>query len=288
MIKHLLYFTSRLLHFQAANGRCLVLFSLILFSFAELAAQNGLNYAAGARGLAMANASTAFQDINSIFSNAAGLASLEKSGISLFAEQRFAVSEIKSVHAGFAHPTKSGTFGVRVQYYGFEDYNEQSIGLSYARKLLDKLSLGAQINYLNFRIPEYGNRGLVTFDIGLQSQILEDLRIGFHLANPIEQEIVVDDNLPTVFKVGIAYNPSKKVMLTLEGEKDIDFETRVKGGIEYWLVDALALRLGFASNPGTFSFGAGYDISEKLKIDFGASYHQILGFSPGIGILFYP
>ncbi len=266
----------------------LVSLGLCFFVFAELAAQNGLSYAAGARGLAMANASTTFQDVNSIFSNAAGLAYIDQAGISLFAEQRFAVSEIKSVHAGFAMPTKSGVFGLRIQYYGFEDYNEQAIGLNYSRKLLDKLSIGAQINYLNFRIPEYGSRGLLSFDIGFQSQILEDLRLGFHLANPIGQEVVELDNLPTVLKLGLSYSPSDKVMVNLEAEKDIDLETRLKGGIEYWLVDELALRVGFASNPGTFSFGAGYAISEKLKIDFGASYHQVLGFSPGIGILFFP
>ncbi len=260
-----------------------LLFCLVNYS---LSAQNGLTVNAGARGLAMGNAATAFQDINSIFSNQAGLVHLENPSAVLFTEQRFALAEIRSVAAGFAYPTKSGTFGLNINYFGFEDYNEQKIGMAYARKLFSKLSLGAQINYINFRIPEYGNKGFVSFDIGLQSQILKDVTLAFHLSNPIAQQIVDDENLPTVLKIGGAYSPSKKVILLLEVEKDIDFDTRVKGGIEYKMIEAFALRVGFGSNPSSFSFGAGYVIKEKFKIDIGTSYHQILGFSPGLGIVY--
>lgn len=248
--------------------------------------QNGLTVNAGARGLALANTSVTFQDVNSIFSNQAGLVNLQNPAAVIYTEQRFALSEIRSVAAGFAYPTASGTFGLNINYYGFEDYNEQKVGLAYSRKLLDKLSLGAQVNYVNFRIPEYGNKGFVSFEIGLQSEILENVILAFHLANPIGQEIVDDENLPTVFKVGAAYSPSKKVTISLEAEKDIEFETRIKGGIEYFLVDAFILRVGFASNPSAFSFGAGYVIKNKVKIDVGANYHQILGFSPGLGLVF--
>ena len=263
---------------------------LLLFCFGvlmniNLIAQNGLTNNAGARGLAMSNASLIFQDINSIFSNQAGLVHLANPSAVLFTEQRFALTEIRSIAAGFAYPTKSsGVFGLNINYYGFEAYNEQKAGFAYARKLTDKLSLGAQINYINFRIPEYGNKGFLSFEIGMQARILKDVLLAAHISNPIGQEVVEDDNLPTVFKLGAAYCPSKKVILSLEAEKDIDFDTRIKGGIEYKLIEAFALRAGFASNPASFSFGAGYDIKGKFKIDVGAAYHQVLGFSPGLGV----
>ncbi len=107
-----------------------------------------------------------------------------------------------------------------------------------------------------------------------------------HLANPMSQEIVEDDQLPTVFKIGASYRPSKNVLLSAEIEKDIDFEARIKFGIEYLLVEAFAIRAGFSSNPSSFSFGIGYNIKKTFKIDIGANYHQILGFSPGLGIIY--
>jgi hypothetical protein len=263
-----------------------VISSLFLFGNIELSAQNSITLHAGARGLAMGNASVAFQDINSIFSNQAGLVNLTNPSFILFSEQRFALQEIRSIAAGAVYPTKSGVFGLSINYYGFEEYNEQKIGLAYSRKLAEKLSFGAQVNYLNYRIPEYGNKGFLSFEVGLQIQILKELTIAAHLVNPIGQEIVENENLPTVFKIGGAYQPSKKVIISLEVEKDIDFKTRIKGGIEYQLIDAFALRVGFADNPNSFNFGVGYKLKEKLNIDIGVNYHQVLGFSPGLGLVY--
>ncbi|MFT5167886.1 MAG: hypothetical protein ACI8P3_003124, partial [Saprospiraceae bacterium] len=198
-------------------GICFLLISGLMMSF-NLNAQNGLTTNAGARGLAMANTAVVFQDINSIFSNQAGLVNLSHPSFVLFTEQRFALNEIRSIAAGFAYPTKSGVFGLNINYYGFEDYNEQKVGLAYSRKLLENLAIGAQINYINFRIPEYGNKGFLSFEMGLQAQILKEVLLAVHIANPIGQEIVENDNLPTVFKIGASYNPSKKVIVSLEAE----------------------------------------------------------------------
>lgn len=257
---------------------------LCLVSIMSLKAQNSITNHAGARGVAMGNASVTFQDINSVFANVAGLAHLDETGFVLFSEQRFNLKELSTYAAGFALPTNSGTFGLQIQYFGFEQYNEQKIGLAYSRKLLDRLSIGAQVNYLNFSIPEYGNNGTASFELGIQSNIIDDVILGVHISNPIGQDIVEDDPLPTVFKIGIAYCPSKKVTFGVEVEKDIDFKSNIKIGIEYILIESLALRVGFGSEPNLFSFGAGYAIKNQLFVDFGANYHQTLGFSPGLSL----
>lgn len=262
------------------------IFIVICCLCGTLHAQNGISNNAGARGQAMANSSVTFQDVNSLLSNPAGLVHLDKPSILLFTEQRFAQTEIRSIAAGVAYPLSSGTFGLNVQYFGFDLYNEQKIGLAYSRKLAEKFSMGAQVNYVGFRIPEYGNRGFLTFDIGIQAEIYKDLLLGVHIANPIGQEVIEGENLPSVFKAGLSYCPGKKVILALEAEKDLDFELRIKGGIEYLPIEALALRVGFANNPSSFTFGAGYTIKERLRIDIASAYHQILGFSPGIGVVY--
>lgn len=68
-----------------------------------------------------------------------------------------------------------------------------------------------------------------------------------------------------------------------EAEKDIDHPARIKAGIEYQIADVLHLRGGVATNPSQYSFGVGLNV-QHLKIDIASSYHQILGFTPGLSV----
>ncbi len=258
---------------------------LLLMIPTLLQAQLGGTAAAGSRGLAMGDASVTFNDINSLFANEAGLAQLKNPGLLAFAEQRFFISELRSLNAGVAYPTKSGVFGLQVSSFGFEDYREQRIGLAYARQLSSKLDIGASFQYYVWQITEYGNLGVPSFQLGLQAKLAPVLRLGVHLANPIGQEIVEGENLPTVFRLGLAYLPTKQLQLHAEVEKDIDFEARVKMGLEYHISDPLFIRVGIQTNPSFFSFGLGYVIQKNIKIDIAANYHQQLGFSPGFTII---
>jgi len=250
-----------------------------------LFAQNGTPTVAGARGLAMGDASVTFRDINSAFSNQAGLAFLDGTSFTAFGEQRFLLAEIGSYSAALAYPTNSGTFGLVINYFGYENYNEQKIGLAYARKLFEGVAIGAQVDYLGTRIPEYGSTGKVTFELGVQADLLEKFIIGAHIFSPIRTQLTDDeiDVIPTQLNVGITYLPTEKVMIALELEKDFDYTASFKGGIEYQLVDELSLRVGVGTNPTQNGFGIGIHVG-KLDIDIAAAYHQLLGFTPGISV----
>lgn len=252
----------------------------------QSSAQNGSPGIAGARGAAMGNTGITFQDINSIFSNQAGLTSINGLAGVVSGEQRFLVSEINSLSAGVAYGKGLGAFGLSLGYYGFQDYNEQKIGLAYARKLFDKLSIGLQFDYLNTSIAEYGNKGLVTFELGLQSQVTKKIHVAAHVYSPATIALTAEDVLPTIFKLGGAYLPSDKVTFLLEVEKDLDYPVQVKAGMEYYIVDAVSLRAGVGTNPTLMSFGVGYRVKSGLSIDVGARVHQVLGVMPAVGIIY--
>ncbi len=72
-------------------------------------------------------------------------------------------------------------------------------------------------------------------------------------------------------------------LLLAEAEKNIDFSARFKAGAEYKIADALHLRGGVATNPAQYFMGAGINLKD-LKIDFAASYHQVLGVTPAISL----
>ncbi|MEM9886031.1 MAG: hypothetical protein AAF849_09070 [Bacteroidota bacterium] len=251
-----------------------------------LQAQNIQAPLAGARGAAMGGSGVIFGDINSAFSNQAGLTQLDQMAAMVFAERRFLASPINHIAAAFAYPSGFGTLGFSINSFGVENYQEQKIGLIYARQLLEGLSIGAQFDYFNVNIPLYGNRGAITFELGLQAQLLKKLSFGFHLYSPARIELVSDAVLPSIYKAGIGYTPSDKVLLTAEVEKDIDYPTRFRGGLEYAFSAIFFFRAGFATQPTLVSLGMGLQLKSALVIDVAASYHQILGVSPSVGVAY--
>lgn len=248
--------------------------------------QSGAPPVAGARGAALGQTGLTFTDIYSLFSNQAGLAFLESFSGAVQAERRFMLSEIQSLSAGAALPSSSGTFGLSLNYYGFEDFNEQRIGLAYSRKLYDKMGIGAQFLYLNTRIPEYGNTANFTFEVGLLMEIVPQLWAGFHVFSPIRVETIANEYLPTIFGVGLTYKPSEKVNINAEVQKDIEFKLRTKVGIEYQAAEPFFLRIGMGTEPTLVSFGVGYQIQNNIAIDLASSYHQVLGFTPAVGVAY--
>lgn len=258
---------------------------IFLLGFTTTRAQNGTPMNAGARGAALGQSGVALDGIWGGIRNQAVLALLEKPVAGLLAENRFLLNEIKSLGAIAAIPTGFGAFGLQLQYFGFEQFNEQKIGLAYGRKLLENFSIGAQVDFVNTTIPDYGNKGVLTFELGIFTQLSPGLDLGIHAYSPVRVESVAGENLPTVVAAGFGYHASDKLLIIGEIEKDIDYQARIKVGVEYLPVPTLALRTGVSTNPTSLSFGAGLKIQEKFVLDIASNYHQVLGFSPGIGFL---
>ncbi len=263
-----------------------LLLFLLLFSLPlpALLAQNGVPPIGGARATGMGYTGLTFTDINALFSNQAGLAGLERTTATAFAEQRFLLAELGSYSFGFALPTSSGTFGLSLNHFGFENYNEQRIGLAYGRRLSEKISIGAQALVLNTQIPEYGSRAVATFELGLQAELLPQLQLGIHTYSPVRVSVVGSEYLPSVLRAGIRYAPSDQLQLLAEVEKDIDYPARAKFGLEYQAAEPLLLRFGAATQPTNVSFGVGYQVLQQMRLDIASSYHEMLGFSPAAGL----
>ncbi len=250
---------------------------LILLTFQPIFGQQICH---DARSAAMGNASATTSQLSSLFGNQAGLTDLKNFGAMAAAEQRFLLSELNTLAAGFALPTSSGTFGLTFQTFGFDEFRQQKLGLAYARRLWKALSLGAQFDYFQTKIPEYGSHGALTFELGIQAKISDELLLGVHFFNPAQAELVENERLASVFNFGLRYFPSEKANLVLELEKHLDFPVRLKGGVEYQAAKPLWLRAGFGTNPATFHFGVGLALKSNLKMDAASSFHQVLGLTP--------
>ena len=136
-------------------------------------------------------------------------------------------------------------------------------------------------------IQEYGSNSSVTVAIGLISRLSNELSLGVYIYNPTRNKLAEFDNerIPTIMKLGLDYHFSEKVILALETEKNIDFDAILRLGIEYHIINKLYLRGGIATDPIQSSFGFGLELKE-FKIDFSSSFHQTLGVTPGISLLY--
>lgn len=252
---------------------------IILFSL--LAKSKGQSTS---KALSLGGISTVLLDRNNLFLNPAGLASLENIEILAVTEQYYLLDGINKSGVGVVLPIGFGAFGMTVANFGFSEFKQQKLGLTYARKLMDKISIGAQFNYFQTRIPEYGSAGKISFEIGLQANLTKDLIIGTYILNPQENENTSVAELPTIFRAGISYLVSKKIMTAIELEKDIDFPLRIKYGVEYKLKEKFILRTGFSSRPANFHLGFGIQFNNHLIIDIGNIYDQTLGLTPAASI----
>lgn len=265
----------------------LLSFFLLLVITLSLVAQLSEPLVTGARGLAMGGTGLNAQDVHAAWGNPAGLSNLEHLGFSFYGEQRFTLAELKQVSAVAAMPVgKNGGVALVLGYYGFDAYNEQRIGLAYGRKLSEKISIGTQLYSWNTRIPEYGNKTALSFELGIQVKINQQVSMGGKLINPVRISVIDEEYLPTVMSVGLLYQPAKGISIAAEAEKDVLHPLRIRIGIEYNLLEALDLRLGIVTNETQLSFGFGYRLKEHWQLNFATSYHQYLGFTPGIGLIY--
>lgn len=272
-----------------------LLLLFLLFVSCSLFAQNGPNNPLSSRSNSVANASVAFIGINSLFNNQAGLAKLENTSLLFSAQETFKSPDSDNLGIGFAIPTSSGTVGLNIHYFGTNDIKQTKIGLAYARKLMETISIGVQFDMLTTQIPMNEKSNLFTFEIGLQYQLVENLLLGIHLYNPAKLEIIEGEFLPNILRVGGTYAPFKSLLIHVDLEKDFDFPIVFKSGAEFELVDDLWFRIGFQHKPTTFNFGMGYLFRNGFRFDIGAYYQQGLnlissgvlassGFVPSFGL----
>ena len=264
--------------------KMLWLLVILILSTKGLFAQN-IN--AGARITAMGQTGVALQEIWSLQSNQAGLASLRKPTVSISYLNSTPGTEINTQSAVFAIPYRHQTFGWSMQSFGFSAYKERRFGFAYARNFKDALYVSLNFNYHQLSIPGYGNAGTYSVEAGLQFKPSENLIIGAHIVNPSASSYDTDVAaiLPVFAEAGSSYTFSDKVLvstaLVVTSKRFADFRT----GIEYSVVPQLAFRGGISTHPFKQYAGFGYTI-DHLCIDGALSSHPALGYSPQISLAY--
>ena len=190
-----------------------------------------------------------------------------------------------TVSVGVASPLSTGGIGIKLSSYGFQQYREQQIGLGYGRQLFDGFSIGASFDWWATRIPEYGSASILTFELGMQYKVAEQISMGMHLYNPIRAEIIEGEILPTFIAIGLNYQAADYLILSTTLEQNSNTGTSIKMGLEYLAQEKVFLRCGIQTTPLQWNMGVGYQWN-NLVINVGMGFQQVLGLQSVIGVVY--
>jgi hypothetical protein len=227
-----------------------------------------------------------FVDVFSATANQAAIANIKSGGFGVYGEQRFMLAELNGYTTIVAAPTAWGVFGFQASYFGSPSYNENELGIIYARKISSAVDIGAKFNYHTFRVAGYGKVSTVNFEAGAIFHLTEKLHSGFHIYNPAGSALgkAGVEKLASMYTFGFGYEASEKLLVSTEIVKQEDLAVGVNASLQYNLHPKVFIRTGIS----TMSLQSYMTVGLQLvfgRIDVNTAYHAQLGFTPGILLL---
>lgn len=241
----------------------------------------------GAEAWSIGAASVSSQNVFSVFNNPSAISDFKNINAGISSEQRFGESKLSKESIAFVLPTKFINVGLSINHFGYTLFNQQKISLSLAKKLSKQFSLGITFSYFETNISEQNHSGNFLGELGLLYHPFSKWHLGMFIFNPTQSKYTEYsyDRIPTYARFGVSYDISDKVKFVTEAEQILNQKIVLRGGIKYQIHKILSLSLGAATNPVFVTFGTGIKL-KNFKVDFAASFHQVLGISPHLSISF--
>ncbi|GAB4341415.1 MAG: hypothetical protein OHK0038_21100 [Flammeovirgaceae bacterium] len=241
----------------------------------------------GAEAIGMGGAVVAIESQYATFNNIANIAQLKEISVTANYENKFGVSIFNTLTASLNVPLKNaGALGVAMQRFGNDSYSEQSLSFGYAYHLAG-VNLGLKANYLQYSAESMGTKSVIGIDFGVRTQLAKTLFLAAHFFNVNQAKLqsFQNERVPSVLKLGFSYQPTDKLMVNIEGEKDLEFSPVYRIGLAYKIVKQLTGRIGVSTEPQTAYFGIGFQ-AKRIQLDYAINTHPNLNLTHNIGISF--
>jgi len=294
----------------------IAMFTTPAFSQLKKVAQTGLQFLkieTGARAAAMGGAMTLTGfDAFAVFYNPAGLAKMNND-LNFMASHTQWIADI--VYNSFSAAYTYGDWGTFAVHGILPDYGDipgaqvannaqgyvktgnidvgaYAFGVSYARNLSNKFSIGGTMKYVGQNLGESTlNTGKevknevsgLAFDFGtIFYPGWESFGFGMSIRN-FSKEFEYEKEsfeLPLTFNIGVSMNvmdlfdmPDQTLLLAVDAVHPRDYTERIKFGAEYLLMDMIAVRAGYKTNHDIESFSGGLGfIYEASGMNFHIDY----------------
>ena len=196
-------------------------------------------------------------------------------------------------------------------YLDTQEYSPSalSIGISYARSLSEKFSIGGNVKYVRQSLIDNGivaissTGGYVTekfeesvfaFDFGVIYKTgWESLNIGMSIRNFATEVKYIREGfeLPLTFKLGASINAmdildidksQHSLLISIDARNPRDFQEQILVGGEYIFLESVSLRVGYITPTDEAGLSAGIGLKQDLKsvfisVDYAYSEFGIFG-----------
>ena len=221
----------------------------------------------------------------SSFHNQAILAYCNTLSVGINYENRFNIAELGTRSAGITIPSGKASLGAVYSHFGYADFKRDMTGIACGLKLSNKIYAGIQVDYFSERASgEYNNNQSVTCEAGFMVLPVENIRLAFHLFNPVPKSIR-KTFMPTTLRIGAGTELNKTLFAGAEVEMSYGKKPLIRTGFEYEAAKKIWIRGGFCTANSSFSFGLGY-LTKIVMVDFGFFSHEMLGITSSVSLVF--
>ncbi len=287
-------------------------FFLLIIAISTTSANAAFNdIGVGARPLGLGGAFVALaDDSNAANYNAAGLAYIDESQIGVTYSQRFSGLINYIGISGIVPIGAIGTLGANIGILSESSdiYKEQSIRITYARKLFQQLGLGLNIKHYSTNYDSENefvasnpyftetSSSAVSLDVGLLAKPVKSLNLGLSLENLVPADVSISeeetDTVPMSIRTGIAYKLESIAEMSVQGaaitnilretlatvdilSRNGELYTRI--GVEMWVNPSIGVRGGYSikisgNSANTLNLGGSAKIpigGTALQLDYG-------------------
>lgn len=169
------------------------------------------------------------------------------------------------------------TGALSLERFGSGAYRESRIVISLASPVSSAIDAGISASRLSRSIQGFSEDATIGIDLGIQADLLENLRFGATIFNVNSPGIGSgNEKIHPRKEAGIAWNPSRQLLLTSSVEQLTPGNNlKLHYGTEYAVTGNLSLRMGLSSDPAVVSGGAGFSLG-KLKAEAAVKKHPDL------------
>jgi hypothetical protein len=226
-----------------------------------------------------------FKDAFSFLANPACLGTISNFSGGILAERKWMLEELAHYEAALSFPVVKGGWGIGLQYSGDAGFSEKAVELAYG-KYLGRLELGIRFNYLRAEAAGYSATGFGSSGIGLLFQVSEKLVTGWELGLPVFGRAgkTNPEKSPSYFRMGFGYEWRTDVYLAFRVLKTQGLPVNLISSIEYRYGEQFFFSFGISSLAGSVYFKSGWE-KNQLRIEISTVYEPVLGFSPGLLLL---
>jgi hypothetical protein len=226
-----------------------------------------------------------FRDAFSFVSNPACLGEIRSFQSGILTERKWMLEELENTEMVSGFPMGNGGLGIALQHSGDAGYNEQGLALAYGLKA-GRLQIGSGFNFFQDQAAGYRAIRFGSARVGICFHVSDKLTTGWVLELPVFGIAgkTSHERGPQFFNIGFGYECRPDLMMSILVEKDAGLPVSVTAYTEYRYGEQFSFAFGINGLADALYFKSGWK-KNRLCIQIYTLFEPVLGFSPGIAIL---